>query len=289
MRFVVAGVTGRVGSVVARELVATGHQVHGLVRSPSEDLRRAGIDQRVGSLADERWLTGVLEGAHGFHTLLPEPMDEPDIVGARRAMARAIAGAVAASGMPRVVQLSATAACLTSGNGPAREVRVLEDLLRAGRARVTSVRAALFSDGIAAFLPAARQGVLPTLLPSPDAAVPMVATRDIGVICAAELLRTPATSEIVDVMEAFYSPREMATILATALGHHIEVAVIPPDAQVDQLAQAGMPRIVAEQVVELMAAAVAGRVVPCGDRRVAGSTPLSVVLGAILERVPTVA
>src|SRR4051812_40142466 len=86
--FVVAGVTGRVGSAVAAELAARGQHVRGISRGADG----GGVAQ--GSLDDADFLTRTLAGADGFFALLPEDPFAADFHGDRRAMADAMATAV---------------------------------------------------------------------------------------------------------------------------------------------------------------------------------------------------
>src|SRR5262245_19388334 len=117
-RYVVAGATGRVGSVVAEELLAQGADTTLIVRTQqsTEGWARRGATIALGSLDDAAFVSQTLRNADGFFVLLPENVDPTDFHGARRRMANAIATAVATSRVPHVVMLSALAAILPDGN-----------------------------------------------------------------------------------------------------------------------------------------------------------------------------
>lgn len=71
MRVFVTGATGFIGSAVVDELLRTGHQVLGLVRSEAgaESLKRKGADACMGDLADPDSLTRGVEQCDGaIHT-----------------------------------------------------------------------------------------------------------------------------------------------------------------------------------------------------------------------------
>jgi uncharacterized protein YbjT (DUF2867 family) len=67
-RYVVAGVTGRVGSIVADELLSQGAETTAIVRDgkSAEEWRRRGAHAVVGSLDDAAFLSAVLDAAAGF-------------------------------------------------------------------------------------------------------------------------------------------------------------------------------------------------------------------------------
>jgi uncharacterized protein YbjT (DUF2867 family) len=101
--FAVAGVTGRVGSTVANELLERDHGVIGIVRTA---VRAAAWSTRggspaVGSLDDQQFLAETLRGVAGFFTLLPENPFDADFHGTRRRIADAVAGAVREAGVPQ--------------------------------------------------------------------------------------------------------------------------------------------------------------------------------------------
>ena len=283
--FVVAGVTGRVGSAVARELLTRGHAVRGIVRNTAKAAQwsASGGEAAVGSLADIDFLTSTLHETDGFFALLPEDPFAEDFHGARRAMAESIATAIVISGVPYVVVLSAVAACVPDGNGPAKDLHYLERLVREAAPKSTMVRAAWFQENVGSVIPAARQGVFPSFMASADAPFPTIATRDVGAIVAALLVSPPAASEVIDLVGPAYSPRDLASALGGALSRPVAVVDVPATEHVEALMQAGLPRSFAQDVAELYACFNAGRVQPQGDRVLTGTTTLPELLPAMLE------
>ena len=284
-RFVVAGATGRVGSVVASELLSHGDDVTVLARDPAraERLAERGATVAVGTLGDQAFLTAALRGADGFFAILPENPAARDFHGERRHIADAIAAAVRESGVPHVVLLSAVAASLADGNGPGRGLHYLEDALRATGTRLTTVRACWLQENIGAVLqPAMQAGVYPNFMPSADAVFPTIATRDVGHIVAS-LLRAPGEdSEVVDVFGPAYSVRDLSDALGRALHRDLQIVDIPAAGHVDALTQAGLSPSFAEAVAELYECLAAGRLRPMGDRMMAGRTSIDEVLTGLL-------
>lgn len=287
--YVVAGVTGRVGSTVASELLKQGERVTVIVRDEARglDWARRGAKVARGSLDDRSFVSHAVRGTAGFFTLLPENVPPDDFHGARRRMADAIAGAVHDSGVPHVVMLSAIAAVLPDGNGPAKDLHYCENHLRTCGTTLTALRACYFQDNVASVLTPARQaGIYPNFLPSVDVAFPMIATRDVGRLAASALTSPPPTSEVVDLFGPTYSVRQVAEQLGAALGKTLEIVNIPPTGHVTALMEAGIPQEIAEAVAEMFAAFSAGLMVPRGDRSLSGSTTIDLVITECLRRHP---
>ena len=282
--YVIAGVTGRVGSVVAAELLARRQRVRGIIRDAarSADWSAGGGEAVIGSLDDGAFLARALDGAVGFFALLPEDPFASDFHGSRRAMADAIVSAVRESHVPHVVVLSAVAASLADGNGPAKDLHYLERAVRKTAARVTVIRASWFLENVGAVVPAARTaGIYPSLM-SPGVAFPTVATRDVGRLAAALLLAPPPTSEVIDLVGPSYSPGDLALALGAALGKPLQVVDVPAVARVGALVQAGLPESFAKEVAELYGCFEAGRVRLEGDRVLTATSTIDEVLPAIL-------
>jgi hypothetical protein len=188
------------------------------------------------------------------------------------------------------VFLSAIPACLTDGNGPASDLRYLENRLRATAAQVTVLRACYFQDNVSGVLhPARESGVYPTFFPSVDAPLPMVAAADVGQFAAEALMHPAGVMEIVDVLGPAYSPRDVAARLAAALGRDVTAVAVPAEEHVTSLVRAGVPQPLADILAEMFRAAAAGLFVPEGDRRLVGSTPIERVIADALRRGPAAA
>jgi uncharacterized protein YbjT (DUF2867 family) len=284
--FVIAGTTGHVGSVVANELLANKMPVKVIVRDSGKGTAwsKKGAQVAVGRLEDAAFLTATLKGAAGFFTLLPPNFAAPDFYAAQRMTADAIASAVKASGVPHVVILSSVGADLPSGNGPIRGLHYLENVLRATGTTLSAVRAGYFQENAANSLAPARQaGIFPNFMASADYPVPMIATRDIGMLAAKLLLDKPKKSENVDLQGPAYSIRQVAEKLGAALGKPLKIVDIPPAGWVDAMKQGGIPEHVAIVFAEMYAGFASGAIKPKGDRLVQGKTELDEVIRALVS------
>jgi uncharacterized protein YbjT (DUF2867 family) len=284
--YVIAGITGHVGSVVAAELLAHGETIKAVVRDENRGAtwRDRGAEIAAGSLEDRAFLGKALAGAAGFFALLPPNESVTgDYFAAQRRTSDAIAGAVKDSHVPHVVMLSSLGAELAEGTGPIKSLHYLEDALRATGTKLIAIRACYFQENIASVIPGAREaGIYPNFLPSADTAIPMVATRDIGRLAATLLRSAPQRSEIVDLLGPMYSARQLAEKLGMALGKPIQVVDVPAQGHVDAMLQAGLPRPVAEVYAEMYRAIGSGLITTKGDRTVTGTTAIDDVLSALL-------
>lgn len=275
--FVIAGVSGHVGGVAARELLAAKQPVKVIVRDAKKGKEWAdrGAEVAVGSLEDVAFLAGALKGAQGFFTLLPPNYTAKDFYAEQRKTADAIAQAVKQSGVPHVVILSSVGADLDAGNGPIKGLHYLENKLLATGTKLTALRAAYFQENIGnSVSPARDQGIFPNFTPARDYPMPMIATRDIGVT-AAQVLRSPAgKSEIVDVMGPLYTINQVVEKLGAALGKQLQIVDIPKAQHVPAMVQAGLPQQIAEAFAEMYDGFATGKITPKGDRTVQGQTAL---------------
>lgn len=228
--FVIAGVSGNTGSVVATALLEQGKKVRVLVREASkgEAWKARGAEVAVASVDDEEALTKALEGASGAYFLSPPDMGASDFLALRRATVDTIARAVERAKLPHLVFLSSTGAQHEKGTGMIRSAHYAEQRLSKTAAKTTFVRAAYFLENWGSVLGAAADGKLPTFIPA-DLALPMVATKDIGLVAAKALLEPPAgKSEIIELAgPRDYTSREVAAILGKILGREVEVDVAP--------------------------------------------------------------
>jgi uncharacterized protein YbjT (DUF2867 family) len=289
--YVVAGVTGHTGKIVADTLLARSAKVRAVVRDAKqgEPWKQKGAEVVVAELGDAAAMARALTGAEGAYLLVPPRYDAEDMLAVQRPLVAALAEAVRKSGVPHVVLLSSLGAELSEDTGPIRGLHYAERTLSAATRNITLLRAGYFIENFATALPATQGGVLPTFL-TPDRALPMAATADIG-RAAAELLLEPAAGlRVVEITTAHdLSPNDIARELSHLLGRTITTQFAPADAVVPAFTGMGMPRGVAELVREMVDALNSGlihRQGPPAQRRV-GQLGAGEVLKGLLEQAPS--
>jgi uncharacterized protein YbjT (DUF2867 family) len=281
--YVVAGVTGHVGSVVANELLSQGKKIRVIVRDPAKGAHFAkrGAELAVGSLGDEAFLTRALTGAEGAFLLLPPDYAAADFRAAQRKAVDVAAAAVKASKVPHVVLLSSIGADQEGGTGPIVGLYYYERKLRETGIKLTALRAGYFQENVATSLGAAKaQGIYPSFAPE-QAPMPMVATKDIGAEATRLLLTPPAKSTIVDIAGPSYTAVQVAELLGKKLGKPLTVVAIPEPGWVGALTGAGLSQQIAELYAEMYSAFMKGLCVPKGDRMVQGATTLDATIAEL--------
>jgi uncharacterized protein YbjT (DUF2867 family) len=287
--FVVAGVTGNTGSVVAETLLSQKKPVRVLVRDAAKGApwKAKGAEVAIGSIEDGSSLTAALQGATGAYFLLPPPpITATGIVESRRALADQIVEATRASGLRHVVLLSSVGAQHEKGTGPIRPLHYAEAKLSALGIDTTFLRAAYFMENWRAEIaPALGAGIVPTLL-TPSRKIPMVATRDIGTTAARALVEGGRGRRVIELVgPTDYSPEDVASTLARLIGKPIHVAPVPNEAFVAALMGMGFGKDLAELFLEMGRGVNEGIVGVENAAHVSrGNTPLEDVLRVLLAR-----
>jgi len=261
--YVIAGVSGNTGSIVANALLDQGKKVRVIVRDAKkgEPWKARGAEVAIATVDDEPALTKALEGATAAYLLSPPDLAATDFIAQRRASVETIARAVEKSKVPHVVFLSSVGAQHDAGTGPIRTLHFAEQRLAKTPAKTTFIRAASFFENWAAVLGAAAQGHLPTFLPA-DLPVPTVSTKDIGLVAAKAILEPPSgKSEVIELAgPREYSARDIAAALTKILGKPVEVAVAPLEAVVPTYTSFGISANIAGLFQEMYAGTTNGTV-----------------------------
>lgn len=275
--FVIAGITGNIGAVVARSLLAQDHPVRALVRDPGRLAPQPGLEAFQADLTDTPALTRAFAGARAAWMLSPPTLTEPDLVGRTLEIVSAIRAAARAAGLPRLVFLSSEAAHLAQGNGPIRSLHVAEAVLADAAPEVTFLRPSYFQENWQSVFPVARaDGVLPAFLTDLDAGRSMIATRDIGEAAAALLLEQPAPPRVVELASARpWSARDAAAAAGAVLGRPVQPVQPPREAWAGILQGAGLHPDAAALLVEMYDGINSGLVRHEGvGRQITGPTTL---------------
>jgi uncharacterized protein YbjT (DUF2867 family) len=253
--FVVAGVSGNTGSVVANTLLSQGHPVRVLVRDEAKGAswKAKGAEVAVADLhGDEGALSRAFTGASAAYVLFP-PLMRDDFLEVNTKATKTLARAIKASRLPYVVLLSSIGAQHASGTGPIVAIHRAEGELREAGVDATFVRAAYFMENFASGLhPATKDGVLPTF-GDPAYAFPMTATDDIGRTVARALLQPRKGAHVINLSAPQpYSADDAAAAFGRALGRPVQTVRVPDERIADTLVGYGMPRGNAASMQEMV-------------------------------------
>jgi len=287
--YVVAGATGRTGSVVTETLLGHGKAVRVLVHDAAkgEAFKARGAEVVVGELGDVAMLTKALSGAAGAYLLLPQNMTSTAPLEQNAALTATFATAIRESKVPHVVLLSSVGAHLPDGTGPIRALHHAEKELAATGTALTALRAAYFQTNWGTSLAMLPKGILPTFVPS-DLSFAQVSPRDIGRVGATALLEGAplGTTQVIELGgPKNYSANDVASALAVIVGTPVAVEWAPLETVIPTLTSFGVSPQVAELFREMYEGITAGRVAPEGGsaRTMLGSVTIDETLRALLN------
>jgi uncharacterized protein YbjT (DUF2867 family) len=241
--FAVTGITGKVGGVVARLLLASGHDVRAVVRDEAKGAvwAQQGCEVAIADVNDVAALQQAFTGAEGVFVLLPPNFDpSPGFPESRKAIAT-LQAALAAAKPGKVVVLSTIGAQATHSH-LLSQLGIMEQELGTLPMPVAFLRAAWFMENAAwDVTPARDSGVVPSFLQPLDKPVPMVATADIGHV-AKELLLDSWTGKRVIELEGptRITPNDIAESFTRLLGHKVSMQIVPRDTWEDLFRSQGM-------------------------------------------------
>jgi uncharacterized protein YbjT (DUF2867 family) len=225
----VTGITGKVGSRVARGLLAQGQTVRAVVRSraKAEEWAALGCEVSVASIDDAAAMTDAFRGVDGVFLMTPPNYDpEPGFPDTQR-NAAALRAAIEASRPAKIVLLSTVGAPVTELN-LLNNSGITEAMLRTVPVPVIFLRAAWFMENAAWDLESAKSGVVHSFLQPLDHPIPMVATEDIAQT-AVELLGQSWNGVRIVELEGpeRYSANDVAAALASALHNPVRNEIVP--------------------------------------------------------------
>lgn len=230
--FAITGITGQVGGVVARALLAAGKDVRAVFRNAAKgaDWQEQGCEIAIADMSDANALSSAFSGVDGVFILLPPNFDpSPDFEESRHLIATARA-ALKRANPAKVVCLSTIGAQAIQPN-LLRQLSHMEQELGSLPMPIAFLRAGWFIENAAwDVAPARTAGVIPSFLQPLDKPVPMVATADIGRV-AASLLQQAWTGKRIVELEGprRVTPTDMANAFAQLLGKEVRMEAVPRD------------------------------------------------------------
>ena len=228
--YAIMGITGQIGSVIGRILLAAKQPVRAVVRDAGKGQVWAdrGCEIALANIEDTASLTNAFRGAEGVFVLVPPNFDPAPEFPEARAIAAALRTALEAARPARVVYLSTIGAQASQSNLLTQHT-IIEATISELPTPITFLRPAWFMENSSwDVAPARGQGVIPSFLQPLDKAVPMVATADIGKVAAALLQETWSGHRVVELEgPRRVTPNEIAVMFAKLLGSSVRMEVVP--------------------------------------------------------------
>jgi NAD(P)H dehydrogenase (quinone) len=229
--YVVTGITGQVGSVVADSLLAAGLPVRAVVRSHEKGRPWAakGCEISIADIMDTDALAKAFNGAKGVFLMTPPNFDpEPGFPQTVELIA-AVTAAINVARPEKVVFLSTVGAHVAEPM-LLNNSKMTEEALRSAPVPVGFLRAGWFMENAKWDVEAARTGTLSSFLQPLEHPIPMVATVDIGRTAAAMLGESWTGIRIVELEgPRRYSAEDIRKAFSSALGIPVHMHPFPRD------------------------------------------------------------
>jgi uncharacterized protein YbjT (DUF2867 family) len=225
-----------------------------------EKWKALGAEVALADLNDVESMSAALSGAKAAFLLSPPPTSGDPYASASALGAR-YAQALRRVGTPDAVVLSSIGAQHASGTGVIASLHRLEAELAGAAPTVTFLRAGYFVETWEEVAGAViREGVLPSFLDL-DQTIPMVSTIDVGRAAAKLMCEDGAGSHVVELSgPEDWSASDVAGAFADLLGRAVRPVLVPPEARMAALAEAGLDPETAEALLGMYEGIASGRV-----------------------------
>jgi uncharacterized protein YbjT (DUF2867 family) len=268
----VVGATGTNGSEVVRRLVAAGHQVRAMVRTPSKagDLASQNVELVQGDLDDPGSLGAALAGVG--RAFFVAAVDRRYVGWFGNFLA-----AVQRAGSPHVVKFSGMGASAKSSSEILRQHGETDEALIDSGLPYTILRPNSFYQNMLWSAATIKEhGAF--YLPMKSARQSLVDVRDIAAVSVQVLTGTGHEGKTYDITgPESLSYRDVADKLSEVLERSIRYVDVPPEAAFDSMLKAGMPQWNTRAVTELYGIFAAGEAAGITDtiERITGRTSIS--------------
>jgi uncharacterized protein YbjT (DUF2867 family) len=276
---VITGATGRTGRVAAEALIAKGEKVRVVGRDAKklEPLAQKGAQAFVGNVEDAASMTKAFAGATAVYLVLPEDTSQQDLRAHQERVSDSYAEAVATARVPHVVALSSIGAQHAEKTGPIVGLHNMEEKLNEiSGLNALHLRAGYFMENLLMSIPTIRSmGILPGGLKG-DAAMPCIATKDIGAYAATRLAARDfygcSAQELHGQRDI--SMKEAASVVGKSIDQpNLGYTQVPFGMLEPALVQMGLPKNTAALLIEMWKGANEGLIVPLEARSPKNTTP----------------
>ena len=228
--YAITGITGKVGSALARNLLSAHQPVRAVVRNIERGRVWAsqGCEIALAEMQDAASLTRAFTGADGVFILPPSEFDPAPGFPEARAVIAAVQAALESARPGRVVCLSTIGAQSTQSNLLTQRT-LMEQALGEVTMPIAFLRPGWFMENADWDVASAREkGVISSFLQPLSKPVPMVATADVGRVAADLLQQTWTGTRVVELEgPSRVAPQDIADSFGRILGHPVRVEAVP--------------------------------------------------------------
>jgi uncharacterized protein YbjT (DUF2867 family) len=263
----VFGASGHTGGAAAAHLLKNGKKVRvvGRRRDKLAALAQAGAETCVGDVENAGFVREALSGAEAAYVLIPPNMATDDFRAYQARVVDVLSSGIEAAGTRHVALLSSLGAHHSEGTGPIVAVHNFEKRLKKiPGLSALFVRAGFFMENVFMGMGSIKaQGIYTGAMPA-EAAVPVIASADIGTYAGTRLERLDfsGTSAVHLIGPKAITQTELVTTLGRAIGKPIRYVQVSL-ADVEQgMKQAGMKPSLVSVFLEMYQGAGRGLVAP---------------------------
>lgn len=258
MKIVLTGSIGHISKPLAEELVKKGHTVTIISSNPEKksSIESLGAIAAIGQVTDSNFLASVFKEADAAYLMIPPNYAAPDPVAYYRSVGDSYAEAIRQSGLKKAVNLSSYGAHVPKGTGFITGSYEVEQILSAlPDVSITFVRPTYFYYNLNNFIQVIKAtGAIAANYGGPDKIV-LVAPADIATVVAEELTSAASGHKVRYICSDERTGNEIASVLGKEIGlPNLKWNILTDEQMLESLTGRGVPKHVAENLVELGAA-----------------------------------
>lgn len=221
--YVIAGASGNIGKIVARELLSQGKKVKVIGRNGGHltALVDKGAEPIIGDIADGAFLKKAFSGAEAVFILLPPNPKSTDFRAYQNTLSDNYVEAIKAGGVKYVVLLSSIGAHLRHGAGPIDGLGYLEEKLATLKnVNVLYLRPSYFMENLFTQVDIIKQAGIAGSALKADLRFPMVSLADVGAVAAKRMLDLNFKGNTIEYIlgPSDYSFNEVTSIIGKEIG-----------------------------------------------------------------------
>ncbi|MGB9465634.1 MAG: NAD(P)H-binding protein [Candidatus Acidiferrum sp.] len=279
--YVILGATGNTGSVAAETLLAKGEKVRVVGRSKERLSRFAsrGAEAFEADVTDSAALTKAFSDARAVYAMLPPDPTNTDYRAHQDEVTNSIAKALEAASVTHTVALSSFGADKVDKTGPVAGLHVMEERF----AQIPNLNALYLRAGYFMENTLPQVGIIKSfgMMAGPvsaDLAMPVIASRDVGVAAAEALLKLDFTGQQTRELQGQRNLTylDMAKIVGAAVGiPNLTYIQLPAEQIIQGMTQMGISKNIAGLICEMSDSMNNGHMRALETRSAGNTTPTS--------------